>query len=119
MPVSISTILMLWSVLLLSGSEAGPRPGVEAKATSRHLSSIAIASRPIATIEAMPPGMEWPCRISEADTTEEESNEGDDLGPLQDDFSRGRLYGDRSVTSPIRPDRGGFRSPFRSPILRC
>jgi hypothetical protein len=119
MPVSIGPILMLGSALLLAGSEAVSRPGVEANPISRHLSSIAIAAHPMATIQAMPPGAEWPWRISEANTTEEESAEGDELGPLKDDSSRGRLSGDRSVTSPIRPDLGGFRSPFRSPILRC
>jgi hypothetical protein len=119
MPVSISPLLMLWSVLLLSGSDASPRAGVEANPASQRLSSITIAPEAIPKVEAMPPDMEWPWRISEAENAEEESNEVDDLGPSQDDFSRGRLHGDRSDPSPIRPDRGSFRSPFRSPILRC
>jgi hypothetical protein len=119
MPVSIPSLLMLCSVLLLSGSEAGPRAGVEAKPASRHLSSIAIDSHAIPTVEAMPPGVEWPSRISEAENAEEESDEGDDLGPFLDDSWRGRLSGDRRALSPIRPDRGSFRAPFRSPILRC
>ena len=119
MPVTISPFLMLWSALLLPGSEAGPRSGFEAARIPHPISSIALACHPVPLIEAMPPEIGRPWRISEADTNEEESDDGDDLGPAQGDFSRGRFPGDRSDSSPIRPDRGSFRSPFRSPILRC
>jgi hypothetical protein len=119
MPVSVSSFLMLWSVSLLAGSDAGPWAGVEAHPAPRHLDSVAFAPHAIPTVDAMPADMEWPWRISEAENSEEESDEGDDLGPLIDDFSRGRLNGDRRAPSPIRSELGSFRSPFRSPILRC
>jgi len=119
MPVSIRPFLMLWSALLLSGSDPAPRAGVGADPASHQVSSIAIAPDPIPTIEAMPPGAGWPWRISEAANAEEESDEGDDLGSLRDDSSRRRFLGHRSDPAPARPDRGSFRSPFRSPILRC
>jgi len=117
MPVSIAPPLTLWAVLLSSGYAAGPRADFEAIFPSRHLLAMAFASDPVPAIEAMSPGMEWPWRISEAVTTEEESD--DDLCPLKDEFERGRPHGDRSVMSSVRPDRGNFRFPFRSPILRC
>jgi hypothetical protein len=119
MPVAISPFLMLWSALLLSGNEAGPRAGLEAVPTPHPISSIALACHPVPLIEAVLPETGWAWRISEADTTEEESDDGDDLGPGPGDLSRGRLLRDRSESSPIRPDCGSFRSPFRSPILRC
>jgi hypothetical protein len=113
--MSIGPILLLWEVLLFSGSEVG----LGAIPPSHPLPSMTLATDPVPTIQAMPPGMEWPRRISEAVTTEEESDDGEAHFALKDDFERGRLHGDRGVMSPIRPDRGSFRSPFRSSILRC
>jgi hypothetical protein len=119
MRVSIIPILLLWEVLLFSGSVAGPRAGLRAIPPAHPLPSLTLAANSVPTIEAGPPRVEWPRRISEAVTNEEESDDDETLFALNDDLDRGRLHGDRGVMSPIRPDRGFFRAPFRSSILRC
>jgi hypothetical protein len=119
MRVSIGPILLLWEVWLFSGGVAGPKAGPGAIPPSHTLPSMAPAADSVPTIEARPPREPWPRRISEAVTNEEESEDDETLFSLNDHFERGRLRGDRGVASPIRPDRGSFRHPFRSSILRC
>jgi len=118
MRVSIGPILLLWEVLLFSGGVVGLRPGLGAIPPSHPLPSMTLAADSVPTIEARPPRVPWPRRISEEVTNEEESDD-ETLLALKDDLERGRLHGDRCVASPIRPDRGSYRSPFRSSILRC
>ena len=119
MRVSIGPLLLLWEVLLFSGGVASPRAGLAAIPPSHSLLSMTLAADSAPTIEAVPPRLEWPRRISEAVTNGEESDDDETLFALNDGFVRGRLHGDRGVASPIRPDRGSHRSPFRSSILRC
>ena len=119
MPVSIATsFLLLWSSLLLPGASARPFPGVEGTpALYRSISAASLEG--MATIRACPldEGCSW--TISEADTEEEETDDGDGDRLLSESrWSSPRTVG-RSLASTIRPDRGVARSAARSPILRC
>jgi hypothetical protein len=119
MPASIVTSLLLWSALLLPGAPVGPGPSAEGLPTLCRQGSAAIAPDAMATIRAWPLDEDGSWTISEANTGEEESDDGDgDRIASQDRWSPLRLLGS-DLISAIRPDRGTVRSASRSPILRC
>ncbi len=117
MPVSILSALWLWSALLPSGATFAPDPDL-----STRLASCPSMNRTAAaevTIQAWPLAESPDWGHSEATSEEEESSDSDDdvivaascwtlpRSGLIDQFACYRL------------DRGLFRQPNRSTILRC
>jgi hypothetical protein len=115
MPVSIVTSLLLWSALLTPGARPEPVPSVSVDRTKARL----IVAEPIATIRSWPIQDEYSWTISEADTQEEETGDGDPDG-ISSDAVWDLLPPTRpGQASTVRAERG-FASPLtRSPILRC
>ena len=119
MPASITTLLLLWVALLPPGVKAEPRQSVGTVPVPCRPSSTSLALEAMATIQARPldPGYTW--TISEADTEEEETGDGEDDGlvvPGHWSTLRLDVSGQFSTT---RFDRGAIPSPVRSTILRC
>jgi hypothetical protein len=115
MPVSIANSLLLWSALLAPGARPEPVPSVSVDRTATRM----IVADPIATIRSWPIQDEYSWTVSEADTQEEESGDGDSDGISSAAVWDLRPPAHSGQASTIRTERG-FASPLiRSPILRC
>ncbi|WP_435010166.1 hypothetical protein P12x_001396 [Tundrisphaera lichenicola] len=119
MPASLLSPLILWMFLLPSGNGIDPGSTSGAHSTFARPTSNFVVTGPVATISAWFSESDWEWQISEADTAEEESGEGDDFSPILGAFRSARPGRDPGIPSAIRRSRGMEPSRVRSPILRC
>ncbi len=119
MPASIVTTLLLWSAMLLPGASAGSTRAVDGLPALGQWVSAAISVDEMATIQAWPLDTDDTWTISEADTEEEESDDGDGDRIVAESRWTSLKPADQGLASAIRHDRGAVRSSVRSPILRC
>jgi hypothetical protein len=119
MPVSILTSLLLWSALLLPGVKADPSQVIPLSQVScqPEPGDFLLLERPTILSRSMDREDEW--AIAEADTEEEESNDGDPEGIVSESHWIWLSHGHSGQLFSIRLDPGIVRSSVRSPILRC
>ena len=115
MPVSIVAPLLLCSALLAPGAGPDTVPSVGVDRTMTRM----VAADPIATIRSWPVQDQGSWIISEADTEEEESGDGDSDGMSSDAGWTLPLPHDLGLASSLRSEKGFLSPPTRSPILRC
>jgi hypothetical protein len=118
MPASILTSLLLWSTLFLPGASAGlPShdgfPNSPKLSVARTIDDHEFLIRPC----SFDSSNSW--TMSEADTEEEDSREGDDLGIISRGVWNSSRPGRIGHTFVFRPDTLSVCFAFRSPILRC
>ncbi len=119
MPVSIVTSLLLWSALLQPGATAEPSRSVQANPAVDGACSSSRFLDALETVRACPLDEGYSWAISEADTQEEESGDGDgDRVFSSTHWSPRRTIGQR-VGMTAQPGSRIARSAERSPILRC